>query len=166
MQQAPVSEIAAAARALTAADQRARRRVHHRHGAGEELPVIVTAFAELVGDSDADNAALALMQARLANSERRWGDTLELAELARIEPRYRPAADLLRAHALARMNEAERAITVLHEIVAVSETAHFQRVRTTFLRGAGSGHSRPDAMGSFCQLTILGRSYEYCDHDV
>jgi hypothetical protein len=38
--------------------------------AGEELPVIVTAFAELVGDLDADNAALALMQARLANSER------------------------------------------------------------------------------------------------
>ena len=136
MQQAPVSEIAAAARALTAADQRARvtEYIIDMGYAGQELPVIVTAFAELVGDSDADKAALALMQARLANSERRWGDTLELAELARIEPRYRPAANLLRAHALARMNEAERAITVLDEIVAEPETAHFQHARATFIR--------------------------------
>jgi hypothetical protein len=52
MQQAPVSEIAAAARALTAADQRARvtEYIIDMGYAGEELPVIVTAFAELVGE--------------------------------------------------------------------------------------------------------------------
>jgi hypothetical protein len=38
---------------------------------------------------------------------------------------------------LARINEAERAITVLDEIVAAPETARFQRVRATFSRGAG-----------------------------
>jgi hypothetical protein len=136
MQQAPVAEIAAAARALTVANQRARvaEYVIDMGYAAEELPVIVTAFAALVGDSDADKAALALMQARLANAERRWRDTLELAERARAEPRHRQAADLLRAHALAGMNEAERAITVLDEIVAEPETAHFQRARATFIR--------------------------------
>jgi hypothetical protein len=136
MQQAPVTEIAAAARVLTAPDQRARvaEYVIDMGYAAEELPVIVTAFAALVGDSDADKAALALMQARLANAERRWRDTLELAELARAEPRHRPAADLLRAHALAGMNEADRAITVLDEIVAEPETANFQRARATFIR--------------------------------
>ena len=165
MQQAPVAEIAAAARALTVANQRARvaEYVIDMGYAAEELPVIVTAFAALVGDSDADKAALALMQARLANAERRWRDTLELAERARAEPRHRQAADLLRAHALAGMNEAERAITVLDEIVAEPETAHFQRARATFIRVTAelarrglpalqerppqgvSGHSRPPA---------------------
>ena len=125
MRQAPVSEIAAAARALAASVHRAQVAEYmiDMGYSAEELPLIVDAFAALVGDSETDKAALAFMQARLANSECRWRDVLEFAQRASTEPRHRQAADLLRANALAGMNEAERAITVLDDILAGAEAS-------------------------------------------
>jgi hypothetical protein len=134
--QAPVSEIVAAARALMAPDHRSRVADYMTEMGymPEELPIVVASFPDLVGDSDSDQAGTKLMQARLANAEGRWRDVIAFTDIARANPRYRCAADLLRAHALSRMNDTQKAVALLDDVVSDKRTAPFQRSRATFIR--------------------------------
>ncbi len=136
MLQAPVFEIIAAARTLSAPDHRMRV-IEYMTDMGympDDLPAIVAFVVEHAGDTDAGKACANLMQAQLANAEGRWPDVLRFADMARTVARYGRAADLMRAHALARMNEPERATALLDEIVADEDSAPFQRARATFIR--------------------------------
>jgi hypothetical protein len=136
MRQEPVSEIVHTARAL--ADPMHRARVaEYMTGMGytrEELSVIVAAFADLMSDADIGKTSLSLMQARLANSEGRWRDVVELALIAGENPRYGHAANLLRAHALARMNNTRDASEILDAVMADKDAAPFLHARAAFIR--------------------------------
>jgi hypothetical protein len=134
MRQAPVTEIVAAAHALTDAAQRARV-AQYMTGMGymlEELRIVMSSVAHLAGDADA--ATIAFMQARLATAEGRPQDALGAAELARSDPRYRHSGNLLRALALARLKEAAAAVAQLDEVLASPDAAPFQRARAAFMR--------------------------------
>jgi hypothetical protein len=134
--QAPVGEIVAAARALSTPAHRMRVADYMAEMGymPDEVPVVVAAFAELAGESDADGTRMELMRARLANAERRWHDVITFADLARASPRHRCAADLLRAHALCRTGESRDAIAILEDVGADKKVAPFQRSRAAFIR--------------------------------
>ena len=161
--QAPVAEIVAAARALSTPAHRSRVADYMAEMGymPEEVPVIVAAFAELAGDSDADGTCMALMQARLANAERRWRDVISFANLAHADPRRRCAADLLRAHALCRSGENGDAIALLEDIGADQKVAPFQRSRAAFIRVTAEcvkrGLSPPDEMKPRPPAAAAGR---------
>ncbi len=53
---------------------------------------------------------------------------------ARSDLNYRNAADLLRAHALARMKNVDGARTVLDAVQTDADASHFDRARATFIR--------------------------------
>lgn len=136
MRQAPVSEIVAAARSLESADQR-NRVADYMVEIGympEELPIAVAAIGDLSGNSDAGKDAASFMLARLANAENRWRDVLGITETLRTSSRYRHAADLLRAQALARLNETERANELLDSVIGDKRASRFLHARAAFLR--------------------------------
>jgi hypothetical protein len=136
MRQAPVFEIAAAARALRSAAQRMIV-AEYMTGMGytlDELRIVVALLPFLVGDSDAGKAIMSLMQARLATAEHRWQDALEIAGLACTDPRFRHAANLLRALALARLKKSQDAVALLDEVLTSADAAPFHRARATFIR--------------------------------
>jgi hypothetical protein len=150
--QAPVDEIVAAARALSTPAHRMRVADYMAEMGymPEEVPVVVAAFAELAGESDADGTRMALMQARLANAERRWHDVISFADLAHANARHRCATDLLRAHALCRSGQNRDAIAILEDVGADKKVAPFQRSRAAFIRVTAEcvkrGLSPPDEM--------------------
>src|SRR3981081_2188593 len=100
----------------------------------DELRVVVASLPFLVGDSDAGRAIMSLMQARLGTAENRWKDAPEFAGLAFPHPRFRHAANLLRALALARLKKSQDAEALLDEVLASADAAPFQRARATFIR--------------------------------
>ena len=135
-QQEPVSEIIAAARALRRPEHRTRV-ADYMTNMGympEELATVVGCFDDLVSGSPDKTASISLMKARLANAEGRWPDVLGLTKVARADPRYRQAADLLRALALSRMNETQSAVAILDEVGNDRTTAPFHRSRSAFIR--------------------------------
>lgn len=135
-QQVPVSEILAAASALAVPEHRMRV-ADYMTNMGympEELETVVAAFGKLVAGSDVEKTSTSLMQARLANAEGRWSDVLGLAKIARSDPRYSQAADLLAALALSRLNMTQSATAILDRVVADKTTAPFHRSRSAFIR--------------------------------
>ncbi|HEV8015050.1 MAG TPA: hypothetical protein VGP48_05935 [Stellaceae bacterium] len=136
MRQAPVYEIVAAARALTAPAQRARV-AEYMTGTGympDELRIAVAAHAELVPDAATDRTGVSFMQARLANAEGRWRDTVALALAAARDAQHRHAADLLRAHALARVNEMRESTAILDAVRADKDAPPYMHARAMFIR--------------------------------
>jgi hypothetical protein len=136
MRQAPVLEIATAALALADSGQRAKVADYMAETCylPDELPVIVAAFGQLVGETAIAKAALSLMQTRLANAEGRWRDALDLIATAGAHPRYRHGADLLRAQALTGQKETRTAITLLDGMLDDRKLPRFLHARATFLR--------------------------------
>jgi hypothetical protein len=136
MRQAPAFEIAAAARALSSAGERMLV-AEYMTGMGytpDELQVVVAAMPFLAGDSNAGQAIISLMQARLGTAEHRWKDALEFAGLAGADQRFRHAANLLRALALARLKKSQEAEALLDDVLASADAAPFHRARATFIK--------------------------------
>jgi Glycosyltransferase sugar-binding region containing DXD motif len=134
MRQAPVNEIAAAVRALP--DSQRIAVAEYMAGMGyttEELRIVTACCEELAAKSGGRELA-GLMQARLANAERRWTDAIEFAKRARTDVRLGAAADLQRALALAHLNKAADAVALLDEICASTGASHFEQARATFIR--------------------------------
>lgn len=136
MRQAPVSEIVDAALCLTAAGHRTRVADYMAEMAymPEELPVIVSSFASLSGDSDTDNDAVNFMLARLANAQSRWRDVLSFTEAIGANSRHRHAATLLRAQALTRMHQTQDAVKLLDSVMDDKDASGFLHARATFIR--------------------------------
>jgi hypothetical protein len=136
MRQAPVVEIATAARALKVSAQRMVV-AEYMTGMGymlDELRIVAASMPSLVGDAEPGKAMISFIQARLAIAERRWYDALEFTKLPSADPRFRHAANLLRALALARLKRSEDAVELLDEVLASADAAPFQRSRATFIR--------------------------------
>ncbi len=136
MRQAPAAEIMAAARKLASPEHRARI-ASYLTSMGfmpDEMKTAVTHYAELAGDKPGSRESIALMQSRLAGSERRWKDAVDDALMARAEPEFRDPADVVRANALARLGNFSEAIEILERIVNDKDASPFLQSRATFVR--------------------------------
>jgi Glycosyltransferase sugar-binding region containing DXD motif len=134
--QAPVAEIVAAARALPAPVHR-NRVADYMLEMGympEELPVIAAHYPELAGDSETAATDVKFLQVRVANAEGRWRDVLALTDLNDLHPRHLRAANLLRAHALARLGRTDEAVPLLDAVASDKKAGPFQRSRAAFIR--------------------------------
>ncbi len=136
MRQAPAAEIVAGALALKSSSQRAAVAdcMTYIGYTTEELRTVVAAFGDLTETSRARQSVNWFMQARLANADGSWAEAVRCAELAHSDSNYRNAADLLRAHALARMKNVDGARTVLDAVLTDADASHFDRARATFIR--------------------------------
>jgi hypothetical protein len=136
MRQEPVPAIVAAARRLTDPAQRLRV-AEYMTGMGympDELPVVVAEFSKLVPDVVAAKTSIAFMDARLANAQGRWHDAMEQATIAVEDVRYKESAALLRAHALARLQEARSAHSILDGVSTDEKAADWLHARAMFIR--------------------------------
>lgn len=136
MRQAPVDEILQVALALNDATHRLKV-AEYMVGMGymgEEMQAIVAAYSRLLPDAKPGDPGLNLMQARLANADGRWRDAVTLASVAREDPRLACGADLLRAHALARLKDTGKARAILDAVAADAAAPSFLHARAAFIR--------------------------------
>ncbi|MGH6994779.1 MAG: hypothetical protein ACREES_03710, partial [Stellaceae bacterium] len=136
MRQAPVDEILQATLALNDATHRLRVS-EYMTGMGymaEEMRAVVATFSKLLPEAKPGDPSLNLMQARLANAEGRWRDTVTMASVARADSRFTGAADLLRAHALARLKDTSKARTILDAVAADETAPPYLHARVAFVR--------------------------------
>ena len=163
MRQAPVAEIVAAAVALKLPAHRAivADYMADMGYAPDELGTVVASFGDLTNGSSHAETMLALMQARLANAEGRWDDVLKYAGLAQTNARFRHAAVLLRALALARLKKVDDATTLLNSISDSADASSFERARAAFIRVTtelvGRGSPLPEQRQPGLRFDVVGR---------
>ena len=136
MRQAPIDEILQAALALNDTTHRLRI-TECMAGMGymtEDMRAVVAVFSRLLPDANPGDPGLNMMQARLANADGRWRDAVALASVARADPRLTCGADLLRAHALARLKDTGKARVILDAVAADAAVPAFLHARAAFVR--------------------------------
>jgi Glycosyltransferase sugar-binding region containing DXD motif len=136
MWQHPASEIVAAAQALVSKHHRSKIADYMADMSfrPEDLPIIVSGFPDLVDGSPTGQAALSLMQGRLAVAKGQWQEAIAQLAVAKEDPKFRIAADILTAQALTGLKQADQAITILDDIVSRADVSKFARARATFQR--------------------------------
>lgn len=136
MRQLPAARLITAARKVAETEQR-HRVAHMMLGMGytpADLPAIVGAFPRLIAGAEGEDACVAIMRAKLAGSEQRWQDALDLTGPAVDAPALRLTAALIRANALAHLSRCEAANEALDEIIEDERATPFVHARATFLR--------------------------------
>lgn len=136
MRQEDCKQICDAARRLPEAEHRVRV-ADHMIGMAympEDLPIAVAAFRELMQGAEQGDAAIAFMEARLANANRDWAEVLACVERAAASPRYRYPAGLLAANALGHLGQSEKARRELAEVISAPDAPVYLHARAAFIR--------------------------------